>query len=147
MEKTWRQRYKCGIEWRMFLWRTKLIGFPRPALGEKRTHEGGFLTTRLTGLVYNELALILHAVCSCRNDQRVLTGQKSNYPPANHHAVHLKKCSISRSWPPANHLCWWPFTLTIILTGVWEIIKVTGQQHQWLALLVVSGNDLEIGHF
>ena len=44
--------------------------------------------------------------------------------------------------PPANHWCWWPFTLIITLVGARAITKVSGHQHQLLA----GGYDLEIGH-
>ena len=33
-----------------------------------------------------------------------------HYPPGNHHASHFLICPISRSYPPANHRYWWPFT-------------------------------------
>ena len=49
-----------------------------------------------------------------------------------------KKCPISRSWPPANHLYWWPFTGLHLGNN-----QGVGYQYQWLA----GGYDLEIGHF
>ena len=69
---------------------------------------------------------------------RLYTGQKSHYPPGNHHASNFYKCPI----PGHNHLL---ITSTDDPSpaGARVIIKVSDDQYRWLA----CGYDLEIGHF
>ena len=57
--------------------------------------------------------------------------KKPHYAPANHHAIHLWKCPISRSQQLTNHQYWWADTLIITWVPARVKIKVLGHQHRW----------------
>ena len=49
-------------------------------------------------LLINHICFILHAwEADISLVLEQITTQRGHYPPANHHAIHLQKCSISRS--------------------------------------------------
>ena len=82
-------------------------------------------------IIFKQYFITLGNTCT------VYTGQRKHYPPANHHAIYLEKCSISGLY---NHLL---ATSADDPSLIIARALVKGHQHQWVA----GGYDLEIGHF